>query len=38
LAEQQLLSGAAWEYMKKLIVAQNAIHNKKPDLKSISYL
>jgi thymidine phosphorylase len=24
--------------MKKLIVAQNAIHNKKPDLKSISYL
>ena len=38
LAEQQLLSGAAWEYMKKLIVAQNTVHNKKPDLKSISYL
>jgi len=38
LAEQQLLSWAAWEYMKKLIVAQNSIHNRQPDLKSVSYL
>ena len=38
LAEQQLTSWAAREYMKNLIVAQNAVHEKKPDLKTISYL
>ena len=38
MAEQQLLSWAAWEYMKNLIIAQNSIHNKQPDLKSASYL
>jgi thymidine phosphorylase len=38
LAEQQLLSWAAWEYMKKLIVAQNAVHQKEPNYKDISYL
>ena len=38
LAEQQLLSWKAWEYMKQLIVAQNQVHGKQPDLKSISYL
>ncbi len=38
VAEKQLVSGAAWEYMKKLIVAQNSVHKKEPDLKNISYL
>lgn len=38
LAEQQLLSWAAWEYMKKLILAQNKVHNKEPDYENISYL
>lgn len=38
LAEQQLVSWKAWDYMKNLIVAQNSIHNKQPDLESISYL
>ena len=38
LAEKQLKSGAAWEYMKKIIKAQNLVHNKKPDYKTISYL
>lgn len=38
LAKKQLDSGEAWEYMKKLIVNQNKIHDLKPDYKNISYL
>ena len=38
LAEQQLVSWAAWEYMKQLIIAQNKVHDKLPDFKSVSYL
>lgn len=38
LAEQQLVSWKAWEYMQNLIIAQNAVHNKQPDYNSISYL
>ncbi len=38
LAEEQLVSWKAWEYMKSLILAQNAIHEKKPDYTTISYL
>lgn len=38
LAKNQLESGAAWEYMKKLITAQNRVHNRKPDYKKVSYL
>ncbi|HOG15571.1 MAG TPA: hypothetical protein PK674_03205 [Candidatus Absconditabacterales bacterium] len=38
LATKQLESGAAWEYMKKLITAQNRIRNRKPDYKKVSYL
>jgi thymidine phosphorylase len=38
LAEKQLKSGNAWEYMQKLIQSQNKIHNVKPDYKNTSYL
>jgi hypothetical protein len=38
LAKKQVDSGAAWNYMQKLIKAQNAVHNLKPDQKNISYL
>ena len=38
LAEQQLVSWAAREYMKNLIVAQNSIHDKKPNYQTVSYL
>ena len=38
LAETQLVSWKAWEYMKTLIIAQNKIHGKEPDFDSISFL
>ena len=38
LAEQQLVSWAAREYMKNLILAQNSVHDKQPDYKKVSYL
>lgn len=38
LAENQLVSWKAWEYMKQLIVAQNKVHNKQPDYDSVSFL
>lgn len=38
LAEKQLKSGNAWEYMQKLIQSQNKVHNVKPDYKNTSYL
>ena len=38
LAEKQLISGDAWNYMQKIIKSQNAVHNVKVDKKNISYL
>jgi len=38
LAETQLVSWKAREYMKQLIIAQNKVHDKQPDYESISYL
>lgn len=38
LVEAQLLSWKAWEYMKNLIIAQNKVHDKKPDFESVSFL
>lgn len=38
LAENQLVSWKAWEYMKQLIIAQNKVHDKQPDYESVSFL
>ena len=38
LAKTQLDSGASWDYMQKIIKAQNAVHNVEVDSQKIAYL